>query len=97
MPPAAQQMPAGHEEVGERAGDDEAMGVLGQPPIADLGEAEDPLDDADAVLDLGPHLRLGAVLRPLGLVHDAAVAIAAVDEILGLRGLLAGSPSLWPR
>jgi hypothetical protein len=62
---------ATHEEIGERVGDDESVGFLGEAPTADLGETEDPLDHADAVLDLGPHLRLDAALRPQGLVHDA--------------------------
>jgi len=37
------------------------------------------------VLDLGPHPRLGLVLRPLHLVDPILVAVAAVGEILRLR------------
>src|SRR2546430_17265514 len=81
---AAQQMSACHEQIGERAGDDEAMSVLFEPAIAQLGEAEHPLDDPDRMLDFGPHLRLGAVFRPLDRVHDAAMAVAPVDEVLRL-------------
>src|SRR3989304_4649913 len=61
-----------HEQVGERTGHEQAMRILLQSAVTDLGEAEHPLDDTDAVLDLGPHLRLGPVLRPLGLVAATA-------------------------
>jgi hypothetical protein len=37
-----QQMPACHEQIVKRAGDDEAMSVLYQPKITHLGEAEQP-------------------------------------------------------
>jgi hypothetical protein len=74
-------MPTRHEQIGERAGHDEAMSVLREPAIAHLGEAEDPLDDPDGMLDLGPHLRLGPVFRPVDFVHDTAMAVAAVDEV----------------
>ncbi len=63
---AAQQMSAGDEQIGQRAGDQQAMRVLLQPAIAHLGKAEHPLDDPDRVLDFGPHVRLGAVFHPLG-------------------------------
>ena len=51
-------MPARHEQIGQRAGDDEAMRVLFEPAIAHLGEAKHPLDNPDRMLDFGPHLRL---------------------------------------
>jgi len=75
-------MPAFDEQVGERTGDNEAMSVLSEPAIAHLGEAKYSLDDADRMLDFGAHLRFGPVFRPLALVHDTAMAIAAVDEVL---------------
>jgi hypothetical protein len=40
-------------------------------------------------LDLGPHLRPGEVLSALDLVHNAALAVAAVGEVLRPRGLAA--------
>ena len=63
---------------------EQAMSVLVEPALAHLGEAEEPLDDADRMFDLGPHFGLGAVFRPLDFVDDTAVAVAAIDEILGL-------------
>ena len=82
-------MAARHEQIGQRASDEQAMEVLVQPPIAHLGKAEHPLDDPDRMLDPGPHFGLGAMFRPLDLVHDAAVAVAAV-------GLIARHPGLLP-
>jgi len=85
---ATQQMAAGQEQIGQCAGYQQAVGVLREPAIAHLGEAEHPLHDPDRMFDPGPHFRLGTVFRPLGLIDDAAVAVAPVDEILGLRGML---------
>ena len=85
---AAQQMAPRNEQIGERAGHQQAMGVLLEPAIAHLGKAEDPFDDPDRVLDPGPYLRLGTVLSPLDQVHHAALAIAAVGEVLGVGGVL---------
>src|SRR5919197_1383388 len=56
---------ARHEKVGQRTGHDEAMPVLPQAPVADLGEAEDALDHADGMLDLGTHPRFAAIPGPL--------------------------------
>ena len=77
-------MPAGDEQIGQRAGDEQAVGVLLQPAVAHLGKAEHPLDDADRMFDPGPHFGLGTIFRPLGLIHHTAVAVAAIGEILGL-------------
>ena len=49
-PLAAQSLPAHNEQIGERAGHQQAMRVLLQPAIAHLGEAEPPLDDPDRML-----------------------------------------------
>ena len=62
------------EQIGETADHPQAMGVLRQPAVAHLDQAEHPLDHADAVLDLGADGGLGAVLRPLHLVDDPALA-----------------------
>jgi hypothetical protein len=62
-------MAARHEQIGQCAGDDEAMCVLFEPAIADLGKAEHPLDDPDCRFDPRPHFRLGTIFRPLRLLH----------------------------
>src|SRR6516162_5997406 len=72
---------AGGVQIGQCRGHEQAIEVLLEPATAHLGEAEHPLDDPDRMLDLGPHLRLGAVLRSFDFVHHAAMAIAAVDKI----------------
>src|SRR6516164_3348051 len=80
-PPGSQQMPARHKQIGQGAGHEQAMSVLLEPAVADLGKAEHPLDNPDRMLDFGSHLRFGAVFRSFDLVHNAAVAIAAVDKV----------------
>jgi len=89
-------MAARHKQIGECAGHDQAMGVLFEPAIAHLDETEHSLDDPDRVFDFGSYLRLGAVFRPLTLVHHATLAVSAIDAVLGLgaRSLITAR---WPR
>jgi len=63
-------MPARAKQIGERTGDNETMRILSEPAVAHLGKAKHALDDADGMLDFGPHPGFGAVLRPLDFVHD---------------------------
>jgi hypothetical protein len=44
-------MPARHEQIGERAGHEQARGVLFEPAIAHLGKADYPIDEPDRMLD----------------------------------------------
>src|SRR5215471_16469495 len=76
-------MASRHEQIGQSAGDQQTVGVLVEPAIAHLSEAEHPLDDPDRMFDPGPDLRLGPIFRPLNLIHDTAVAVAAIGEIPG--------------
>jgi len=73
------------EQIGERAGHEQAMRVLVQSSVTDLDEAEHPLDDEKRVFDFGPHLRLGPVFGSLDVVHDTVMPGAPIGEILGLR------------
>jgi Asp-tRNA(Asn)/Glu-tRNA(Gln) amidotransferase A subunit family amidase len=57
-------MPARHKQIGERAGHDQAMGVLFEPAIAHLDEPEHPLDDPDRMFDLGSYFGLIPIFRP---------------------------------
>jgi len=50
-------MAARHEQIGQRAGHEQAMSVLLEPAIAHLSEAEHPLDDPDRMFDPGPHFK----------------------------------------
>src|SRR5262249_58919743 len=90
-------MAARHEQIGQRAGDEQAMEVLVQPAIAHLGKAEHPFDDPDRMLDAGPHFRLGAVFRLLDLIDNTAVAVAAVFVKPRPWRALPGHPPLAPR
>src|SRR5262250_2963298 len=76
-------MPARHEQIGERAVHEQAMSVLRQSAIAHLDKAKHSLNDPDRMLDPGSHFRFGAVFRPLDLIDNTAVAIAAIGEIAG--------------
>jgi hypothetical protein len=89
-------MPARHEQIGQCAGHQQAMRVLLQAAVAHLGEAEYPLDDPDRMLDPRPHFRLGAVFRPLDLIGDTSVAVAAIGEIAGF-GACSRITARWPR
>ena len=89
-------MAAGHKQIGQRAGHQQTVGVFGEPAIAHLGEAEHPLDDPDRMLDPGADLGLGAIFRPLDLIHYTAVAIAAIGEIFGLDACWRIT-ARWPR
>src|SRR5690242_1815957 len=81
-------MPAHHEQIGQRAGHQQAMRVLLQPAIAHFGKAEHPFYDPDRMFDPGPHFGFGAVFRPLDLIGNTAVAVAAIGEVAGLGGML---------
>src|SRR5213076_914204 len=87
-------MPTHHEQVGQRAGHEQAMRVLLQPAIAHLGKAEHPLYDPDRMFDPGPHFRLGAVFRPLDLIDNTAVAVAVIGEIAGVGRMLSDHRAL---
>jgi len=64
-----QQPPSCHVQICQPAADLEPVGVLRQPTVSDLGPAEDPLDHQERMLHFGPHFRLRAVSRPLGLTQ----------------------------
>src|SRR3954469_10529079 len=83
-----------YEQVRQGAGHEQTVRVLVQAAIAQLGKAEHPLDHADAVLDLRPHLRFGSVLRLLSLVDHPAMTIPAVGEVAGIRRMLADNVGL---
>jgi hypothetical protein len=91
----ADELAAGDVEIGQGAGDEQAMGVLGQAAIAHLDEAEHTLDHADRVLDLGAHFGFGSVLGPLRLVDNSVPAVAAMGEIPRVRRSL--MTWRWPR
>ena len=69
-------MPACDKQIGQRAGDNEAMSVLSEPAVAHFGKAEDPLDDTDRMLD--PRFREGRLLaRTFDLVRFFARSLSS--------------------
>jgi hypothetical protein len=48
------------------------------------------------MFDPGPHFRLGAVFRPLDLIDNTAVAVAAIGESRAL-GACSRITARWPR
>src|SRR5262245_20970395 len=73
----AQQAFAHHKEVGQRAGNHQAVPVLGESSVAHLGETEDPLDHSYRMLHSHPDSRLPAI--------RGATAGPAVREVPRLR------------
>ena len=60
------------------------MRILLQSAIAHLGKSKHALDDAEDVLNLRPHFRLGPIPSLLKFINNATVAVATVGEVLGL-------------
>src|SRR6185437_9996790 len=80
-----QQSPSHQVQIGQRRTYLQAVQILRKTAVTGLAEAKYPLDHPDRVLDLGMHLRFGAVLRLLGFVEPASAAILAVCEVLRSR------------
>src|SRR5262249_44539589 len=76
------------EQIGEAAGHPQTLRVLRQSAIAHLGKTEHTLDDQKRMLDFGAHLGFRAILAALHFIHDAAMAIALVGEIPGVRRVI---------
>src|SRR5262249_5212825 len=74
----AQQAFARHKEVGQRAGNHQAVPVLRESAVAHLGKAEDPLDHPNRMLHAHPDSRLPAI--------RGATAGPAVREVACVRG-----------
>lgn len=49
----SEQLPARHEQIGQRTGQEQAIGIFRDAAVAHLVESEDALHDANRVLDLG--------------------------------------------
>src|SRR6266567_1442556 len=88
LPLSSQQVTSHQVKIGQRGGHEQAMRVLGQATVTHFGKAEDALDDADGVLDLGSDPRLGAILGALFRRQVAIATTTLLGEVLGLRRLL---------
>ena len=63
-------MTARHEQIRQRAGDQQAMAVLVQPAIAHLGKAEYSFDDPIACSTRARVFDLVRFFRPLDLINQ---------------------------
>src|SRR5712691_10351610 len=88
LPLSSQQVTSRQVQIGQRRGHEQAMRVLGQATVTYFDEAEDALDDADGVLDLGPDPRLGAILGALFQRQVAVATPTPLGEVLRLRRML---------
>jgi hypothetical protein len=80
----AHQFSAQHENIGEGAGDEQAIGVFIEAAIAHFGQAEDTLDDTEGMLDFSAHFGFWRVLCFFHFINTALEAVAPVGEILRL-------------
>jgi len=85
---ACHQSPTHHVEIRQPATDLEPVGILRQPSIPHFGPAEDPLDHQERMLDFGPNLRFGPILRPLLFTQRPMPMGFPLDETLGVWGML---------
>src|SRR6266705_2713135 len=88
LPLSSQQVTSRQVQIGQRRGHEQPMRILGQAAVTHFDEAEDALDDADGVLDLGPDPRLGAILGALFRGQVAIATTALLGEVLRLRRML---------
>ena len=72
-------------EIDQREVGAQAVVVLGDAAISHLVEAEDPLQDAEHMLHLGPHAGLAPVLLALVLIHIVLERGPLARHVLGLR------------
>jgi hypothetical protein len=80
------ELPTEQVEIGQGEGREEAGGVLGQPAVAHLREAPEPLHHVKRVLAAGPRLRalpVGASLRGGQRPLVRAAAVDAVPDAVG--------------
>src|SRR5882762_6969265 len=83
----SEQVVAGDEQIGQRAGDEEPIGILRDAAVAHLGEAEHALDDPDRVLDAGADSRARTV-DPAVVVTQVSVATATpLRKVFGVGRL----------
>src|SRR6185312_5125737 len=83
----SQQTISDKKNVGQRRRHQDAIAVLRQAAVAHLGEAEDPLDHSNRMLDACTNARLAAALRLDRLIQVVLPLALPVGAVLGLRRL----------
>src|SRR3970040_945108 len=81
----SQQTMSRHEQIRQCRHNEQAIAVLHHAAIADLGKAEEALDDEEGMLDLGTHTRLPAVLLLFPLGQSSVAKSLLVGEVTRLR------------
>src|SRR6266568_1496930 len=85
-PLSPEQVPARHEQIGQRTGHEQAIGVLRNAAVAYLVESEDALQNPNGVLDLGANARFGSILQSI-LPRELAIAPRlGLGEVARVRG-----------
>lgn len=84
-PREPQQVSPHHEQVRQRTGHEQAVGIFHETPVADLHETEDSLDHQKRMFALGTHSRLGGVLRFLFIGQGMVARALLVGEVLRCR------------
>ncbi len=81
-----QQMPSGHKQIRQTACNEQAIGILVQPPVAYLSEPKDALDDEKGLLNLGPNFGFRPVLLLFRIAQWPVTGAFAVGAITGPGG-----------
>src|SRR6266516_4108199 len=82
----SEQVPARHEQIGQRTGHEQAIGVLRDAAVAHLVESEDALQNPNGVFDLGANARFGSILQSI-LPREPAIAPRfGLGEVVGVWG-----------
>src|SRR5260370_39447028 len=72
--PYAQQRSSHHEQISQRTGDEQPVGILGDAAVAHLGEAEEPLDAAGIQTQTQQQIQRSQTTRDHRLIHSKVVA-----------------------
>jgi hypothetical protein len=88
----AQQRSSHHEQIGQRTGDEQSVGILGNAAVAHLDEAEEALDHQKRMLALGPQFRFVSILGPLHSAQRRVAAGLGLREVARVGATRRGSP-----
>src|SRR4249920_480347 len=81
--PPRQQAPSSQVQIRQAARDEEPVGILRQPTVADFRPPKDLLDHQEHMFDFRTNLRLGAVAGTLRLAQGPMTMGFGLDEALG--------------
>lgn len=79
-----QQGSSHHEQIGQRAGHEQAIGILGDAAVAHLGETEEAFDHQKRALAFRPHPRFVSILGAFGIGQRPVAARLGLGKVAGL-------------